>query len=531
MQLTSDCIHEKINRLGRPEKATFLSAFIFGLITHLFVFSNALLYHDAAYYMMESVGSTFASGRWGLGLLSKLTEFIGVTSHSAAFDGILSILFISLASMFIVKLLGTRSTVAAVIIGALLVAFPSVTATFAYMFTAAYYFFAFLLTALAIYLTTKEITAARIATSTLLLAFAIAIYQAYLSVALALVFSYAFINYVYGKAPFRTWIKNSLVTFGIVIAGALCYLIISKTLIAIMGINVTDYQGMDTAGQIDPLRLPMVIGFCYEMFLTMKWSMVGSGYGMNSSEFVQIVLIIISVLAAITLFIDTKTRWKKPSFLIITALFILLTPLFMNSIYIMSTSDSYWIHSLMMYSLAIYTAFIVSVFDHAKPLQRLVAGKSTAGKFGSAAIAFFLALIPLQYCYIDNVAYYRMSMVQTEMNSWFTVLVSEIKGCNGYKDDLPVAFIGNPGADDTTIFSYPQGQVGFMGFNYGVRDLISDFAWMDNMRAHTGYFPVTIDEDDIKTWAENDIVQAMPCYPDDGSIAIVDDTVVVKFED
>lgn len=68
-------------------------------------------------------------------------------------------------------------------------------------------------------------------------------------------------NYVYGKAPFRTWARDSLTTFGVVIAGALCYLIISKTLIAIMGINVTDYQGMDTAGQIDPLYLPMVIGF------------------------------------------------------------------------------------------------------------------------------------------------------------------------------------------------------------------------------------------------------------------------------
>ncbi len=48
------------------------------------------------------------------------------------------------------------------------------------------------------------------------------------------------------------------------------------------------------------------------------------------------------------------------------------------------------------------------------------------------------------------------------------------------------------------------------------------------MKNWCGYDPVTLDETEF---LERDEIKQMPCYPDYGSIRVIDETVVIKFAD
>lgn len=68
-------------------------------------------------------------------------------------NGALSLLYISLASILLVELFELQECASCVLLALLIVSFPTVTASFAFMFTADGYMMAFLMAVLGIYLT------------------------------------------------------------------------------------------------------------------------------------------------------------------------------------------------------------------------------------------------------------------------------------------------------------------------------------------------------------------------------------------
>ena len=63
-------------------------------------------------------------------------------------------------------------------------------------------------------------------------------------------------------------------------------------------------------------------------------------------------------------------------------------------------------------------------------------------------------------------------------------------------------------------------------YSKNVNGYVNDYTWIKFMKQWTGYSPTVID---AAAFAEIDEVKQMPSYPDDGSIAIINDIVVVKF--
>ena len=94
-----------------------------------------------------------------------------------------SLFFIALAAMLLVGIFQIKHKVYAVLIGAYMAVFPVVTSTFAYMFTAPYYFFGAMLMAYAVYLVRKNKYGMILAS--VLIAFGMGIYQANIGVATA----------------------------------------------------------------------------------------------------------------------------------------------------------------------------------------------------------------------------------------------------------------------------------------------------------------------------------------------------------
>lgn len=170
-------------KINNCSKYAFCSVFIAGFLAHAYMFFNKISFLDENTFYFD-VGETYASGRWALGLIKAIQEWIGIENYSMPFwNGICSVLFIALMSALIVKLMNITSKVYASLIGAIMSVFPVVTATFAYMFTAPYYFFAGFCMVLAVCLCVND--KRMWICSALLISFALGIYQAYFGVATA----------------------------------------------------------------------------------------------------------------------------------------------------------------------------------------------------------------------------------------------------------------------------------------------------------------------------------------------------------
>ena len=64
-----------------------------------------------------------------------------------------------------------------------------------------------------------------------------------------------------------------------------------------------------------------------------------------------------------------------------------------------------------------------------------------------------------------------------------------------------------------------QGQLDLQGY-------LNNWTWMEFMARWCGFSSETANAEEFKNLPE---VQAMPCYPEDGSIQVIGETVVVKF--
>ena len=137
-----------------------------------------------------------------------------------------------------------------------------------------------------------------------------------------------------------------------------------------------------------------------------------------------------------------------------------------------------------------------------------------------------LLALNIMYCRYDNRCYMKATFAQQESISYFTTLVTQIKSTDGYTDELPVAFINARKIKDQSLHELNAlADIRIAPYS-GVNAYVNDYLWIDYMGIWCGYYPSIIGEDQFKELPE---VIEMPSYPDQGSIRVINDTVIVKY--
>lgn len=93
---------------------------------------------------------------------------------------------------------------------------------------------------------------------------------------------------------------------------------------------------------------------------------------------------------------------------------------------------------------------------------------------------------------------------------------------------LPVAYINGDKKNEENLHLDPFDNL-FRIMPYDFSTNINAYNWTYYMKIWCGYSPTQISEDDILVLSQSEEVKAMPSYPDDGSIRIIDEIIVVKF--
>lgn len=503
------------NQKQRLSRA-LLYSLLFGLAAHGLALTNVIAFHDNVHYFF-SVGATYSSGRWFLGVLGSLfTRFFGAPNcASPLFNGLICLILSGLSAWVLAEIMDVRSRSGLLLLSGLLVASPAVAGLFGYMFTAPYYLLAQLLCLSAAWVCQRRPDALGAGAGGFLLALSIGIYQSYLPMGLcALLFAFAQELCRDEDSRARVLLLRVARYAGTAIGGFLLYFLFNQLFLHLKGAALDSYMGISQMGQNGLLPYIRRIPAAYHQFF-----FPGDGVW-NVDLFpdnVRVLYYLCQILmAALWLPLIWKLLRASAAKGICIALVLLCYPLAANLIYVMCGTYNE-MHLLMVCSLIMVFVPLPFLAEHTvlpKP------GKKAVQRICAAV----LALVCLSYVRFDNFAHTRMAVYQTRSIEFFNRMVLRIESTEGYSPELPLAYVGDcPNVE--TFQAVPGFDRDPLTPLLSHETFLYSYSWQEFVSFWCGFSPT---EADPAAFRDNAEVAAMPCYPADGSIRIIGGTVVVK---
>ncbi len=502
---------KKYSVLYSKIKYILIISSIIGLITHGFIIYNKLVYHDETYNTF-SLGGTLVSGRWGLALFSKLYKIILLKVFSVStLWGIFTIFIIAITAFVLVEIFNIDNRVIIFCITAIMIVFPVVSATFAYMFTSVCYSIALLCNVFGAYLILKT---NKHWIGVLIITFGISIYQAYFPVTLTILTMYCIICFMSSdKNDFILQLKKAFFSYAMAISGMVLYLIVNKLVFKIFNLKVINYQNINGAMNVSITDILDGISNSYKSMI----SVISGDYsGIFQLPVLRMILLILFVVSIISLIVMIIKMQNKTSRKLVTLL-VLIYPLCVNFINVMVCSGDTYIHDLMLYSIAFYYILPLVLID------------KIGYKWIKNLIIILVCSSIVLFIYVDNEAYQKMYWIQKQGESFCNRLVERIESTEEYKQDMPVIFVGKMvyKEDKSTLTIMKQlDKIKLTGYTYNLNDYLNDYCFKKYLEMNCGFSPKYEfgTNENIKSQLKD-----MGRYPDYNSTKVINGKLYVKF--
>ena len=229
------------NKIKNTWKIAFVSAFVIGLLIHLPVMLSDIPNHDglSSMYFDQNM---ITSGRWFLTVACGFSSYFTIPWVI----GLIGMVWLSLASVVLTETMELEDPLTIIGVSGLLVSFPALASTFAYVFTMDGYMMALFLAVLSV-LFTKKYKKGWILGG-VCLAFSMGIYQAYLPFAILLCV-YVILLFFMEEHGVKEKVQYTLRYLGMGIAGAVLYYVILQILLKLQGKVLDTYQGINSMEQ------------------------------------------------------------------------------------------------------------------------------------------------------------------------------------------------------------------------------------------------------------------------------------------
>lgn len=302
-------------------------------------------------------------------------------------------------------------------------------------------------------------------------------------------------------------------------AGLVVYFIILKISLFMTGIQLSSYQGANSIFEKSLINRISRIPECY---LEICRILLKNETGLIGNRIIRMILGFCLFFSLIVFWYLGRKIINKTARIAYFGILLLL-PIGVNLIYPMTTDDSV-IHPIMRYSMVflwILPIFAIELYNCYGKNQKFSIFKKIA--------EISIVIIIINYIYGANIVYTKVSFLQEQTNAYYTVLITQIKSCEGYQDEMPVLFIGAGGIQDETLTVNDEYRTMLTLATNDLQDWINDYSYIKYMRYHCGFEPEIVGRDAVKDSYEE--VKKMPNYPDYGSIKVIDNVVVVKMSE
>lgn len=406
--------------IKKQYKTAFMTAFILGLLIHMPALLSDIPNHDGlgSMYFDQNM---ITSGRW------FLTVACGFSSYYTIpwMIGLLSLLFLGATAVALTALLELEDTGAVMLVSGLLVSFPALASTFAYVFTMDGYMLALFLAVLAVFCTKKWRYG--FFTGAVCLAFSMGTYQAYLSFAILLCLYQVLLIFLEEKG-FRNQMRLILHYLYMGVFGVVLYYVLLRVLLFIQGKELASYQGIN--GMTGGLGLH-TIPHMYKDFLS--FSIKGNVIFNNVFSLAACgVLVLTTLFVLVRMFLKRKW-WKCPGFFVIIAVAGILAPLGTNVILLISPDVTY--HLLMRYQWVVYLILMVA----------FVSRYSGTGKASNLTVWLSFAaafVLVFNYAVTDNIGYSNLQKRYEKTYAYCVRLLDRMEQTEGYYQGIPIAMVG-----------------------------------------------------------------------------------------
>ena len=509
----SNLILSGIRKISPQVWAAFFGALIFGLFCHGTILFNKISYQDDI-YNLYGFGATVTSGRWMLHILAWLETVLYGNGNASLplFNGLFSILCVGAAGGLLVRLLRIRNRVFCALLGCVLAAFPVLTALFAYMFTSHPYMIGLLLMVLSAVLICGRTPWWAKAAAAVLGGASVGIYQAFLPVLPAILLIYDLTVLSSGEESAGSFLRRAAVQILCVLGVMLFYFAANRFFLAKFQVELSSYMGINQMGSMPLSELAARCGKAYREFFFPTREIATDMYPGTLRILYRLMLGLDGLLAARLLFLTWKQSRVKA---LLAAMLLAVFPLACNLIYVMSEE----VHSLMVYGQAMQAVLLVCLLDRSDFRGiRMNRAVSLAG-------SLILAVTGLMYARYDNQAYLKDTFRQQQAFSYYTTLITQIKSLEGYRPDMELCILNAWNTEDPTI--HKMDEMNFIHLN------TYDGDSENFMHMTREYFLENWLGFRIRWYAGTELyslpeVKAMPAYPADGSIRIIQDVAVVK---
>lgn len=500
----------------------FIGLFLFGYIIHSFRITQMINASDDIYILMKGYGGGIISGRWALEYLGNLVNWkwqIG-SFNLSVFDGTLTLLLLSLSACIILELFDLQHKKVGILFAAVFMVYPTCSATFLFMFTAVYYGLScFLAVLAAYYIKTQNFLYGIIAV--VCMAVSTGLYQAYYPVTVTLCLLLVADHFLEKNADFKAGMKKAIYYFLMLCLGLVMYLVILNNRLGHFGKELASYQGLDSMGQMELQEIPGLIVKCYSSFLRLPMEVYHSINMLEITRKCMMAVFVFCLIAGVIAVIRQRGLLNR----CILVLAVILFPIAVNLIEIMCSEGT--IYELMVYP-TVFVFLLPILFwkriGVSGEIQQLLHGTS------GFVLTVILVLSVLGYSWHANWNYVALDYMNRETTSYYTTLVTRIKSAEGYRDEYSVLFAGAPAFQDEQ-FNNPYSAFPEFYFECNPRNLLNVYSWKEALTAYTGfYFTTPANEESEKIFASEEY-QEMNRYPDDGSIKIINDVIVIKLID
>lgn len=393
------------------------------------------------------------------------------------------------------------------------VCFPVLGGTMLYTNTVHFYAFAVLLMAIAAVLAKQEkwycwILSAPVA------ACSVGIYQAYMPFfAMLLVLSLMSLCLREDVTACRVARKG--VKYLIILVA--CYVLYQAALRLVLNLmkeTLSDYQGISSMGKFELAQLFRTIKAAYYNY-----------YLLPTHDFCSVSATLVTRGVIFTLFLITVgaiiCQWKenRPGKVLELLLGFALLPIASNAILIMVPDG--FIYELM--CLGLLSVFYLPIVV----VNELAPEKPQWKKAAAAVLCVLITLAGVNYAWLSNGNYRAQYYANREQENYFSTMLTRVKSMDGYTEDQEIVFVGKTISDKSFSDRYEGSP-----FAYGGKQLstegINVYSRNSFIKLYLGYQCRAIQADEEAQYAV--LIAQMKTYPDDGSIAIIDHKVLVRFE-
>ena len=499
---------EFYERIEKRYKLAFFVTFAIGLLVHMFALTNKLPNHD---YPFNIYSNQFdwpvTIGRCFMTVTTGISSFFTLPW----LNGLLAVLYISLAVPFIIDLFDFKRTIPIILCSFLFVSYPAFTDTAGYICLEDGFMLALLISVIGVWFWYKKRGWVRVVAAALCLCFAAGVYQAYVAVAICLILVRLVLDVIQEKSDNKRFLIDA---GSAALAGGVGMALYYACLMIIMSLTHTrfgTYMAVNEASVPTPAKAAGTLVKVFDEFVTF---LVGTNSEFTAYEIFNIIFVLLFVVAFVAVIIRRKIYKHKLQF----ALLFVMGFLFVPGAYIFEFASEEVVYRFMMlYGVAFLYMLLIKVAD-----------EFLQGWFATvvAALSFVIAF---NFAVIDNIAYENLNLCWEQTLATATMMEERITSVDGYSPDMQLMGQGTMQDEgrDWLRDRLPRELVGANDVN-----LMRDQSFIQPLlKTELGFTTDGVDEDMRNSIISSDEYLNMPVWPAGGSVKNIQGAIVVKLSD